>query len=190
MPPKHLGCQTPPVTLYSAIAPPNATSLQTVLLKPTIRKSDAVGYLSDFVKEWPCSQIDAFMPWHYEAWAYDQQKRLIKPDAEIAPGLRTMALPGPTPGHIGLRVDSGNEGLLFWEDVVIAPTYQFANHDWAFARDTDQRAAAATRKEILDEVATDRVMVAGAHLDFPGFGYVDRAEQGYRFVSAPWDYRI
>ncbi|WP_448785094.1 MBL fold metallo-hydrolase [Brucella intermedia] len=121
---------------------------------------------------------------------YDQQKRLIKPDAEIAPGLRTMALPGHTPGHIGLRVDSGNESLLFWGDVLIAPAYQFANPDWAFALDTDQRAAAATRKKILDMVATDRVMVAGAHLDFPGFGYVDRAEQGYLFVSAPWDYRI
>ncbi|MDH7788991.1 glyoxylase-like metal-dependent hydrolase (beta-lactamase superfamily II) [Ochrobactrum sp. 19YEA23] len=121
---------------------------------------------------------------------YDQQKRLIKPDAEIAPGLRTMALPGHTPGHIGLRVDSGNESLLFWGDVLIAPAYQFANPDWAFALDTDRRAAAATRKRILDMVATDKLMVAGAHLDFPGFGYVDRAEQGYRFVSAPWDYRI
>lgn len=38
--------------------------------------------------------------------------------------------------------------------------------------------------------ASDGIMVAGMHLDFLGFGYVERAEHGYRFVAAPWDYRI
>lgn len=121
---------------------------------------------------------------------YETRKTLITPGAEIAPGLTTVPMPGHTPGHMGLRVESGGENLLIWGDLVIAPAYQFANPDWAFALDNDKAAAAATRKKVLDMAATDGVMVAGMHLDFPGFGYVERAKQGYAFVSAPWDYRI
>jgi glyoxylase-like metal-dependent hydrolase (beta-lactamase superfamily II) len=121
---------------------------------------------------------------------YEMRKTLIKPGTEIVPGLTSVALPGHTPGHMGLRVSSNNESLLLWGDLLIAPAYQFTNPDWAFALDNDQTAAAETRRRILDTVAADGLMVAGSHLDFPGFGFVERAEQGYRFIAAPWDYRI
>lgn len=65
-----------------------------------------------------------------------------------------------------------------------------AIHEQADAAAGDKAAAAATRAKVLDMVATDGVMVAGMHLDFPGFGYVERAKQGYGFIAAPWDYRI
>ncbi|MDC7789618.1 MBL fold metallo-hydrolase [Rhodoplanes sp. TEM] len=120
---------------------------------------------------------------------YDAAKTLIAPGAEVAPGLTTVAMPGHTPGHMGLRVDSGRESLLIWGDLLIAPAYQFAHPDWAFALDADKAAAAATRARVLDMAAADRIMVAGMHLDFPGFGHVERARQGYGFVAAPWDYR-
>jgi glyoxylase-like metal-dependent hydrolase (beta-lactamase superfamily II) len=121
---------------------------------------------------------------------YDAGKTLVIAGAEIASGLTTVAMPGHTPGHMGLRVDSGDESLLIWGDALHSTAYQFANPDWAFAFDADQAMAAATRAKALDMVATDGMMVAGMHLDFPGFGYVERAKQGYGFVAAPWDYRI
>jgi hypothetical protein len=34
----------------------------------------------------------------------------------------------------------------------------------------------------------DRMLVAGMHLPFPGFGHVAREGEGYRFVAAEWDY--
>ncbi|SDT90530.1 MBL fold metallo-hydrolase [Stappia sp. ES.058] len=120
---------------------------------------------------------------------YEAEKTLITPGDEIAPGLTSVAMPGHTPGHMGLRLDSGRESLLIWGDLLIAPAYQFANPDWGFALDTDKAAAAATRARVLDITATVGMMVAGMHLDFPGFGYVERAKQGYGFVAAPWDYR-
>ena len=121
---------------------------------------------------------------------YEATKTLVTPGKEIAPGLTSVAMPGHTPGHMGLRLDSGRESLLIWGDLLIVPAYQFANPDWGFALDTDKAAAAVTRARILDMTATDGTMVAGMHLDFPGFGYVERANQGYGFVAAPWDYRI
>lgn len=120
---------------------------------------------------------------------YDAGKSLIQPGAEIAPGLTTIALPGHTPGHLGLRIDSANESLLIWGDVLHATAFQFAHPDWAFAFDTDASLATATRRQILDMAATDGMMVAGMHLDFPGFGYVEPAGDAYRFIAAPHDYR-
>jgi len=120
---------------------------------------------------------------------YDGVKSLIQPGAEIAPGLTTVALPGHTPGHLGLRIDSGKESLLIWGDIIHGTSFQFTRPDWSFALDADQAKAAQTRKAILDMVTADDMMVAGMHLDFPGFGFVERDNGAYRFVAAPYDYR-
>ncbi|NTC82548.1 MULTISPECIES: MBL fold metallo-hydrolase [Rhizobium/Agrobacterium group] len=120
---------------------------------------------------------------------YDGVKSFIKPGSEIAPGLTTIALPGHTPGMLGLRIDSGNESLLIWADIIHGTAFQFAQPDWSFVLDADQAKAAETRKSILDMTATDNIMVAGMHLDFPGFGFVERANGAYRFIAAPFDYR-
>jgi glyoxylase-like metal-dependent hydrolase (beta-lactamase superfamily II) len=121
---------------------------------------------------------------------YDAGKSLIQPGAEIAPGLTTVALPGHTPGHLGLRIDSGSESLLIWGDIIHSTAYQFAHPDWSIAFDADPATATATRKTMLDMASADGMMVAGMHLDFPGFGYVERAGEGYRFLGAPFDYRV
>jgi hypothetical protein len=34
--------------------------------------------------------------------------------------------------------------------------------------------------------ATDRLMVAGMHLDFPAFGHVARVADGYAFTPEVW----
>jgi hypothetical protein len=47
--------------------------------------------------------------------------------------------------------------------------------------------AAATRRRALERASADRMLVAGMHLAFPGFGHVARAETGIRFVPADWD---
>ena len=120
---------------------------------------------------------------------YAASRTLVVPGGEIAPGLTPVAMPGHTPGHMGLRIDSGRESVLIWGDQLIVPAYQFANPDWGFELDTDKAAAAKTSARVLDMAAADGMMVAGMHMDLPGFGYVERAGRGYGFVAAPWDYR-
>lgn len=107
---------------------------------------------------------------------------------EVAPGLTTLALPGHTPGHTGFRLSSGTDQLLIWGDIVHAPSMQFAHPEWTLAFDSDQSMAAATRKRVYDMASADRIMVAGMHLDFPGFGHLARAGAGYAFVPAGWQY--
>lgn len=117
------------------------------------------------------------------------RQMLAMAETEIAPGVTAIPLPGHTPGHMGLRIESGGESLLIWGDVIHAPAYQFSQPDWSVAFDADMERARASRHLMLDMAATDRLAVAGMHLDFPAMGYVERRNDAYRYVAAPPDYR-
>ena len=105
---------------------------------------------------------------------------------EVLPGVTAVAEPGHTPGHTGWLVDSGGDALLIWGDIVHLPGIQFANPAAGVAFDVDGAQAGATRKRIMDMVATDALRVAGMHLEFPGFGHVARAADGYAFLPELW----
>ena len=109
-------------------------------------------------------------------------------ETEIAPGLVAVPLPGHTPGHMGLRVSSGGETLLIWADAMHIQAYQFAHPDWSVIVDTDPVEASATRRRLMDMAASDRLRVAGSHLDFPSLGFVERAGEAYRYIPAGADY--
>jgi hypothetical protein len=53
--------------------------------------------------------------------------------------------------------------------------------------DTDKDAAAAARRRVFDMVATDRLLVTGMHLHFPGFAHLVRNGTGYRLIPAAWE---
>jgi hypothetical protein len=57
------------------------------------------------------------------------------------------------------------------------------------APDSDPTTAAATRRATLDRVTADGMLAAGMHPDFPGFGHVETAGEGDRFIAAPFDCR-
>jgi glyoxylase-like metal-dependent hydrolase (beta-lactamase superfamily II) len=116
---------------------------------------------------------------------YASRTRQIR-GGEVAPGLTAVPAHGHTPGHSMLRVSSGHAGLLIWGDLVHTAALQFARPEWAFAFDADPAQAIATRRAVLDQAASDRVMVAGIHLDFPGIGHVSRAQSGYEYHPAFW----
>ena len=80
------------------------------------------------------------------------------------------------------------ETLVVAGDILHFAPYQFAQPDWGIAFDIDPAIAAATRKRFFDQMAADRVMFAGAHVPFPGFGHVARDGKAYRFTPADWQY--
>ena len=111
---------------------------------------------------------------------YRQRMRTVR-DGEVMPGLSAVPLPGHTPGHTGWLVQSGKDGLLIWGDLVHLASIQVARPDTGLVYDVDPQAACATRRRMFDRVAADRLRVGGAHLDFPGFGYVVRRGAGFGF---------
>ncbi|WP_153769667.1 MBL fold metallo-hydrolase [Labrenzia sp. CE80] len=135
---------------------------------------------------------DAFKPFFLgarkSADAYAANQTLFGSGKELLPGVTSVDLAGHTPGHVGFRVDSGDDGLFIIADAVHVSSLQFAQPDWGIAFDTDPAQAAKTRRKVLDEVSSDGHLVAGSHLPFPGFGHVARSGDGYRFAPADWQY--
>lgn len=117
---------------------------------------------------------------------YRGKLRQIAGEVEIAPGITAVPAPGHTPGHLALRIGSGNANLLVFTDVIHASALQFAHPEWAIAFDVDQAAAITTRKKMLEMASADRLLVAGMHLPFPGVGHVTREDGAYGYTPMPW----
>lgn len=117
---------------------------------------------------------------------YGQRTRRLAAGASPAPGIEQVSIPGHTPGHTGYLIADGGQSLLIWGDVTHAPQLQLPRPDVSVAFDFDPALAARSRSRVLDQVATDRALVAGAHLPFPGIGYVKREGAGFAFVPAPY----
>lgn len=122
------------------------------------------------------------------AYAAAGKLKLFAPgDALPVKGLTAALSPGHTPGHTGYLLESKGEKLLIWGDVVHSHAAQFVNPDISLEFDTDQPTAIATRKKLLAETAAAKLLVAGAHLPFPGLGHV-RADGDGRYAWVPVEY--
>jgi len=115
------------------------------------------------------------------------QVETFKLGADLGGGIHSLALPGHTPGHSGLRISDGMEQFLIWADLIHIPAVQFEHPDISIAFDTDPDMAKTTRAKILAEVAADRLRIAGMHLVFPGIGHVTKNGSGYAFEPQAWE---
>ncbi len=114
----------------------------------------------------------------------------FKDGSELVPGITAVTAPGHTVGHTMVRLASGADQLLLWTDIVHSTALQFPEPDRSIAYDLDPPMAIATRKKVMDMAATDRLMIAGTHIGFPGVGHVAKASSGYAFVPTPWNSNI
>jgi glyoxylase-like metal-dependent hydrolase (beta-lactamase superfamily II) len=118
--------------------------------------------------------------------AYQGRITAVADGVEPVSGIRLFATPGHTPGHSAWHIHSAGESMLIWGDVVHFPGVQLPIPDAGVVFDIDRAAAAATRKRVLDQVASDRIRVAGIHLDWPAFGRIVRRGEGYDFLPEVW----
>ena len=118
--------------------------------------------------------------------AYADRLRPVRA-GEVGPNVFAVPTPGHTPGHTAWRIASGDDQLLIWGDVIHLPGVQFAIPEASVIYDLDSQAAASARRRVLEMVSTDRIPVAGVHLDFPGYGAVSAAPNGgYSYVGELW----
>jgi glyoxylase-like metal-dependent hydrolase (beta-lactamase superfamily II) len=106
-------------------------------------------------------------------------------EGEVLPGITAVLLDGHTPGHTGFLLQSRGERLLVWGDVVHLAAIQVPRPEAALVFDVDPQAAVAARRRAFEWTASERLLIAGAHFDFPGFGHMVREGEGYRFEAAP-----
>lgn len=118
--------------------------------------------------------------------AYRGRIRRVGGGGEVSRGITAVDAFGHTPGHTMYRIAAGAEQLLVFGDMVNFPALQLRHPEWGIGFDVDAAAAVATRRRVFDMVAADRLLVAGMHMEFPGFGRIRRDAAGYHLVPAPW----
>lgn len=110
-------------------------------------------------------------------------------NAEIVPGITTIAAPGHTPGHTYVVVQSRNQKLLLWGDTVHTAEVQLPRPDVSIQYDDDPAAAAQQRAKLLDELVRQHTLVGAAHVSFPGLGYLRKEADGYGWVPLTYSLR-
>ncbi|MFA6264728.1 MAG: hypothetical protein WC670_03305 [Pseudolabrys sp.] len=94
---------------------------------------------------------------------------MFKDGDEIVPGLQMVSTPGHTQGHVSLAL-KGGDGLVITGDALTHQTISFAHPEWKPATKHVPDQAVATRKKLLDRLATDKMKLIGFHLPYPGRG--------------------
>jgi glyoxylase-like metal-dependent hydrolase (beta-lactamase superfamily II) len=104
----------------------------------------------------------------------------------VASGITAMAAFGHSPGHMVYRLESNGAQLVITADTANHYVWSLAYPDWEVRFDADKAAAAATRRAVFGMLAADRVPFIGYHMPFPGMGYVETREDGFRYVPASY----
>jgi glyoxylase-like metal-dependent hydrolase (beta-lactamase superfamily II) len=111
---------------------------------------------------------------------YLDRIRRVRNDEELL-GFTPVLAPGHTPGHTCWLLAANGSGFMAFGDVVHLSAIQISHPDAALTYDLDKDQAIKSRKRILDMAATERLAIAGAHVNAPGFGYVVRKGASFAF---------
>jgi glyoxylase-like metal-dependent hydrolase (beta-lactamase superfamily II) len=114
---------------------------------------------------------------------YHDRIRRVRSGEEVF-GCTALLAAGHTPGHTVWRIDGGGAAFISWGDIVHFSAIQISHPETPLTYDLDPDRAVMARKRILDMAASERLMVAGAHVNAPGFGHVVRKGLSYAFEPA------
>lgn len=96
---------------------------------------------------------------------------------ELAPGLRAVATPGHTPGHVSLLLETSRQRLYLLADVLHG-AMQITEPGWCVAFDRDPEMARATRDSLYPELTRPDTLVAANHFTETVFGRIVTTETG------------
>src|SRR5215469_2922097 len=126
------------------------------------------------------------------AWAWMQQKttpamvgavapriQTFESGESVVPGVRSVPLPGHTPGHSGYEIISGRSRLIDIGDLAHSSIVSLARPQWAMEFDNDIGLARETRLKTLAALARSGTRVFAPHFPFPGVGHIVAAGQGF-----------
>jgi len=99
------------------------------------------------------------------------QLDLVDHETEIVPGIRVVAAPGHTPGHMAVVIASDGEQLLCISDAVLHPIH-VEQPEWYAAVDFAPQQVTITRRRLLNKAAAEKALVLAFHFPFPGLGHV------------------
>ena len=105
---------------------------------------------------------------------------LIEQEKEILPGIRIVAAPGHTVGHIAVAVLSGDKEMLCLGDAAIHPIH-VAHPEWHPGFDNVPEQAIEARGQLLERAAKESTLIFAPHFPFPGVGHIIKKEKGWQW---------
>lgn len=115
-----------------------------------------------------------------------QKASMIAPGQSVVSGIEAVDAFGHSPGMLAFHIESEGKRLLLWADVTNHFVLSLMKPEWHVLFDHDKAKAVATRKRILDSVATDGIPAIGYHMPFPAVGFVERSGDSFRWVPASY----
>jgi len=102
----------------------------------------------------------------------------------LLPGISPIAAYGHTPGHTAFQVEDSKAKFLIAGDFLHLALVQFPRPDISATYDVDPEAAAATRAQILNYAAQNKIPIGGMHIVYPAVGAVETDGDGFKFIPA------
>lgn len=115
--------------------------------------------------------------------AIEDRVVFTRPGDEVLPGIEAVDTGGHTPGHLSFLIQ-GESPVMVLGDALANHIVSIQRPDWAAGLDYDGERAVATRRSLLEKLATEGTPVIGYHFPYPGFGRIERDGQSYRYVPA------
>ncbi len=110
--------------------------------------------------------------------AYNGRIQTLNPGEPVVPKqVYAVKAAGHTPGHCFFRQGK----LRFVGDIVHAVDLQIEHPEYCASFDSDQKQAYQTRVSFLETMSKEGCIVFGAHIPFPGVGYIMKEGNGFRF---------
>jgi glyoxylase-like metal-dependent hydrolase (beta-lactamase superfamily II) len=106
---------------------------------------------------------------------------LVETDYRVNDEVWFEPTPGHSPGHVSIRISSGREEAIITGDMVHHPV-QFVAPHWRMTADDNPTLASATRTDFRERYADSGIRVFGTHFGGPSTGYLERADDSYRFT--------
>lgn len=108
--------------------------------------------------------------------------KVFEGNTELFPGIRSAAYYGHTYGHCAYVLESNNEKLVFFGDLVHIGAVQFRAPMLANGFDFDKAKAAEQRRKIYAEAGAENYLIAADHIPFPGLGRLKKSDEGYNWI--------
>ncbi|MBP6117342.1 MAG: MBL fold metallo-hydrolase [Neisseriaceae bacterium] len=116
-----------------------------------------------------------------------QRLQTFGPTQTHISGIQIVPTAGHTPGHTVYAVNSNNERLFLWGDLLHNNAIQFPNPEVTLRFDIDPAQARATRLALLNTLAAEKIWIGGPHLPFPGLGRIRAEGSGYVWVPVNYE---
>lgn len=118
---------------------------------------------------------------------YRERITFFKDGQEILPGITAISAPGHTVGHTIFMINSDGKQACFVGDLTHHQILLLERPRLEFAYDTDPKQSAETRVKMLDMLAKDRIPLMAYHFPWPGYGYVSKQGDGFRYYPTPME---